>query len=55
MVEKLYNRSNFMTEESLSMFLAKLRKAGLDDKLREAGAKSGDTVHIFELELEFVE
>jgi len=55
LVERLYNRSNFMTDESLSMFLTKLRKAGLDDQLREAGAKSGDTVHIFELELEFVE
>jgi len=55
LVERLYNRSNFMTDESLSMFLAKLRKAGLDKLLRETGAKSGDTVHIFELELEFVE
>lgn len=55
LVLKLYNRSNLATDESLTMFLAKLRKAGLDNLLREAGAKAGDTVTIFELELEFVE
>ncbi len=55
LVERLYNKSNFMTDEALTMFLAKLRKAGLDDLLRKAGASSGDTVYIFDLELEFIE
>ena len=55
LVQKLVNRSNFMTDESISMFLTTLRKAGLDDQLREAGAKNGDTITIFDLEFEFVE
>ncbi len=55
LVERLVNRSNLMTEESLAMFLTSLRRAGLDDQLREAGAKSGDTIIVFDLEFEFVE
>ena len=54
-VEKLYNRSNLQTDESLTIFLTKLRKAGLDQALRDAGCKSGDTVIIMDLELEFFE
>ncbi len=55
LVQRLINRSNLMTEESIAIFLTKLRKAGLDEQLREAGAKNGDTVIIYDLELEFVE
>ncbi len=55
LVQRLYNRSNLVSDESITIFLSKLRKAGLDDQLREAGAKSGDTIVIFDLELEFVE
>ncbi|MBI9008610.1 MAG: GTPase ObgE [Tenericutes bacterium] len=55
LVEKLYNRANLDTDESLTIFITKLRKAGLDDRLRDAGAKSGDTIIIMDLELEFVE
>ena len=55
LVQRLINRSNLMTEESIAIFLTKLRKAGLDEQLREAGAKNGDTVIIYDLELDFVE
>jgi len=55
LVAKLYNRSNLVTDESLTIFLAKLRKAGLDNLLREAGAKNGNIITIFDLELEFFE
>lgn len=55
LVEKLYNKSNLQTDESLTMFLTKLRKAGLDQALRDAGCQSGNTVIIMDLELEFVE
>lgn len=55
MIEKYINRANFMTDESVNMFLSKLRKSGLDDKLREAGAKEGDTIVIAGDEYEFVE
>ncbi|XFA99296.1 GTPase ObgE [Candidatus Izemoplasma sp. B36] len=55
LVQRLINRSNLMTEESIAIFLTKLRKAGLDEQLREAGAKNGDTVIIYDLELDFIE
>jgi GTP-binding protein len=55
LVEKLFNRANLVTDESLTIFLTKLRKSGLDNALRDAGAKSGDTIIIMDLELEFVE
>jgi GTP-binding protein len=54
-VEKLLNRSNFISDESITIFLTKLRKAGLDDKLRESGAKNGDIIIIDGDEYEFVE
>lgn len=54
-VERLYNRSNLVSDESLTMFLTKLRKAGLDNALRHAGCQNGDTVIIMDLELEFFE
>ncbi len=55
MVVRLYQKSNLSTDEAMTIFLTKLRKAGLDERLRAAGAKSGDTVNIFGLELEFVD
>jgi len=55
LVDKLYQQSNMQTDEAVTMFLTKLRKAGLDEELRKAGAKNGDTVEIFDMELEFVE
>ncbi|MBN2540500.1 MAG: GTPase ObgE [Bacilli bacterium] len=55
LVEKLYQRSNFMTDEALTMFLTRLRKAGLDKMLRDAGAKANDTIRIFDMEFDFIE
>ncbi|MCK5732042.1 MAG: GTPase ObgE [Tenericutes bacterium] len=55
LVQRLINRTNLSTEESLAIFLKTLRKAGLDNQLREAGAINGDTITIFDLEFEFVE
>ncbi|MFA6647142.1 MAG: GTPase ObgE [Candidatus Izemoplasmatales bacterium] len=55
LVENLINKSNFMTDESITIFLTKLRKAGLDNKLREAGAKEGDIIVIDGDEYEFIE
>jgi GTP-binding protein len=55
LVEKLVNRTNFMTEEAISIFLTRLRKLGLDDELRKNGAASGDTIIIAGDEYEFVE
>jgi len=55
LVEKMLNRSNLMTDEAVTIFLTKLRKAGLDDRLREAGAKENDIIVIAGDEYEFIE
>ena len=55
LVENLLNKSNFMSDEAVTIFLTKLRKAGLDAKLREAGAKEGDTIVIAGDEYDFID
>jgi GTP-binding protein len=55
LVENLINKSSFQTEEQLTIFLTRLRKAGLDDKLRQAGAKEGDTIVIDGDEYDFID
>ncbi|HOO44489.1 MAG TPA: Obg family GTPase CgtA, partial [Bacillota bacterium] len=55
LVEKLYRQSNLANEAAMDKFISNLRKAGLDQKLRESGAKSGDTVIIYDLEFDFVD
>lgn len=54
-VEKLLRMTHFQTEESAKRFANKLRKMGIDDKLREMGAVDGDTVRILDLEFDFKE
>jgi len=55
LVEKLYRQRTMQTDENLQVFLSKLRKAGLDQKLRDAGATDGDTIVIYDLEFDFIE
>jgi len=55
MIENAYRKRALNTDENIQAFLSKLRKAGLDDLLRQAGAKNGDTIIIYDLEFEFVE
>ncbi|MFO7969670.1 MAG: GTPase ObgE [Candidatus Izemoplasmatales bacterium] len=55
LIEKYYRQRTLATDENVQAFLAKLRKAGLDKQLREAGAKNHDTIIIYDLELEFIE
>ena len=55
LIEKTYRQRSLATDENIQAFLAKLRKAGLDQLLRESGAKNGDTIIIYDLEFEFVE
>jgi GTPase len=54
-VEKLFKMTNFQTEESVRRFSRQLRGLGVDDALRQKGAKDGDTVKLLEFEFEFVE
>lgn len=54
-IEKLLRMTKFQTNEAAERFAMKLRKMGIDDKLREMGAKEGDTVRILDLEFEYRE
>ncbi|MCF7924108.1 MAG: GTPase ObgE [Candidatus Izimaplasma sp.] len=55
LIDKYYRQRTLATDENVQAFLAKLRRAGLDKQLREAGAKNHDTIVIYDLEFEFVE
>lgn len=52
-VEKLLKMTRFTTDEAVRRFANKLRKMGIDDQLKELGAKDGDFVRILDLEFEF--
>ncbi|MDD3453761.1 MAG: GTPase ObgE [Bacilli bacterium] len=52
-VEKLLRMTKFSTDEAVKRFTNKLRKMGIDDKLRELGAVEGETVRILELEFDY--
>jgi len=54
-VEKLFKMTKFTTDEAMMRFSSKLRKMGIDDKLRELGANSGDNVRILDIEFEYTE
>ena len=54
-VDRLIASVNFGNEESLNYFHRSLRRMGVIDALREAGAQEGDTVCIDEMEFDFVE
>jgi GTP-binding protein len=54
-IEKLMKRTNFRTEQSIMRFAHTLRKMGIDQALRQNGAKDGDIVRIGTFEFEFVE
>ena len=54
-VEKLYRMTRFTTDEAALRFSNKLRRMGIDDKLKELGAKDSDTVRILDIEFEYKE
>ncbi len=54
-VEKLFKMSRLDTDEAILRFSNKLRKMGLDDALKENGAKEGDIIKILDFEFEFKE
>lgn len=53
-IEKLLRMTKF-TDEGARRFANKLRKMGVDDKLREMGVQEGDIVRILDFEFEFRE
>lgn len=54
-VEKLFKMTDFTRDESVRRFSRQLRGMGVDEALRERGAKDGDTVRILDFEFEFIE
>ena len=54
-MDRLIESVNFENEESLNWFHRSLRRLGVIDALREAGAKEGDSVVIGDMEFDFVE
>ncbi len=52
-VEKLVLMTRFNSDEAVLRFSHKLRKMGIDDKLRELGAEEGDTIKILDFEFEY--
>lgn len=54
-IEKLFKMSRLDTDEAILRFSNKLRKMGVDDKLKEKGAKEGDIIKILDFEFEFKE
>ncbi len=54
-LEKLFVMTNLEREESIMKFARQLRGMGVDQALRERGAKDGDLVRIGKFEFEFVD
>ena len=54
-IVQLLDSVNFDDEESLNWFHRTLRKAGIIDALRNAGAQEGSTVRMDDMEFDFVE
>lgn len=54
-IEKLLKMTKFNTDEAANRFANKLRKYGVDDKLRELGAEEGDNIRILDFEFDYKE
>jgi GTPase len=54
-IEKLFKMTDFSREESQKRFARQLRTMGVDEALRERGAKDGDTVRLLDFEFDFVD
>ncbi len=54
-LSRLIEMTNFSYDESINRFSRQLRGMGIDEALRERGAKNGDTVVLDGLEFEFQE
>ncbi|GBU11320.1 GTPase Obg [Erysipelotrichaceae bacterium] len=54
-LERMYQMTNMNYDESVMRFVSVMRAAGVDEKLRESGAREGDTVWISDFAFDFVE
>ena len=54
-IEKILKMTWFSSDEAFTRFSKKLIKLGIDDKLKEMGIQTGDTVRILDYEFEYKE
>lgn len=54
-IERLFKMTDFNFDQSVRKFARQMRGMGIDDGLRERGAKNGDIVRIMNFEFEFIE
>ncbi|AVK63191.1 GTPase ObgE [Lactobacillus sp. CBA3606] len=54
-LERLFKMTNLDREESLMRFARQIRGMGIDDALRAAGAKNGDTIQILDYQFQFMD
>ncbi|MFD2681426.1 GTPase ObgE [Bacillus seohaeanensis] len=54
-IARLFKMTDFSREESVRRFARQLRSYGVDEALRERGAKDGDMVRLFDYEFEFID
>ena len=52
-VERIFKMTKFSSDEAVTRFAKKLRKMGIDDKLIEMGAETGDSVRIRDFYFDF--
>ena len=52
-IEKIFKMNKFNSEEAIYRFAKKIRKMGIDDKLRELGAEEGDQVRILDFYFDY--
>ena len=52
-VERIFKMTKFSSDEAVYRFAKKLRRMGIDDKLRELGAEEGDQVRILNFYFDF--
>lgn len=51
----IFDRTDFTKDEAVRRFARQLRSMGVDEALRNKGAKNKDTIRIFDFEFEFIE
>lgn len=54
-VERMFQMTNFTSEEGMQRFARQLRRLGVDEALREHGAVDGDIVRLLDFEFEFID
>ena len=54
-IERTYSLINISTDEGLMRLINYLRKIGVEEALKEAGAESGDSVFLCDFEFEYLE